>query len=231
MSYYLAPCLVQLRDEINARWPNRDKASDGWIGDARHQASKSDHNPNSRGSVDAIDIDEDGIDIWAVFAAVKKHPSARYWIYERKLYHRLRGWKPEDYDGVNPHDKHAHLSIEQDRDAEQDRRSWGIASAKPSAPKPSTPSTPKPSTDWTQELIMSLPTIKDNSAPTAAKKLAQASLAARGFPPANTFDSKGRPDGHWGPGSVAATKNFQRAKGLTADGIPGPKTWTRLIKG
>lgn len=61
MSYYLAPSLAVLRAEINARWPGRDKASDGWIGDTAHQSTRSDHNPNSRGSVNAIDIDEDGI--------------------------------------------------------------------------------------------------------------------------------------------------------------------------
>lgn len=125
-SYYLAPSLAILRDEINARWPGRDHTSDGWIGDAAHQASKSDHNPNSRGSVNAIDVDEDGPDFPTVFAAIKRHPSARYVIYERKLYHRDRGWKAEDYDGVNPHDKHFHLSIDQTREAEQDRRSWGL---------------------------------------------------------------------------------------------------------
>lgn len=103
---------------------------------------------------------------------------------------------------------------------------------KPTVPTvPTNPPQPSTGVDWTQELIMSLPTIKDNSAPTGAKKLAQSALAARGFPPKNTFDSKGRPDGSWGPGSVASTKDFQRAKGLVPDGIPGPKTWTRLIKG
>jgi len=124
--YELAPALAVLRAEINTRWPRRDKTSDGWIGDAAHQASKSDHNPNERGSVDALDVDEDGIDVAAVLAAIKRHPSARYVIYERRLYHRLRGWKSEPYTGVNPHDKHFHLSIDQTRAAEQDRRPWGL---------------------------------------------------------------------------------------------------------
>lgn len=123
---YLAPSLAIFRDEINSRWPGRDRTSDGWIGDAKHQASKSDHNPNARGSVDALDIDEDGVDMDAIFAAFKRHPSARYWIYEGVLYHRDRGWKPEEYHGDNPHDKHAHGSIDQTSEAEQDRRSWGL---------------------------------------------------------------------------------------------------------
>lgn len=55
----LVPAGVTLRDQINKRFPNRDKLSDGWIGDASHQARPSDHNPDSRGWVHAIDIDED----------------------------------------------------------------------------------------------------------------------------------------------------------------------------
>src|SRR5690606_29069239 len=60
MSYYLAPSLVKLRDLINQNWPNRDKSSDGWIGDPSHQARKSDHNPDysAGGVVRAIDVDE-----------------------------------------------------------------------------------------------------------------------------------------------------------------------------
>lgn len=48
-----------LRRQVDKRWPNRDKRSDGWIGDADHQDRVSDHNPDSKGVVHAIDIDED----------------------------------------------------------------------------------------------------------------------------------------------------------------------------
>lgn len=50
---------VTLRDQINKRFPRRDKRSDGWIGDKAHQARKSDHNPDGRGWVHALDIDAD----------------------------------------------------------------------------------------------------------------------------------------------------------------------------
>jgi len=50
---------VTLRAQINKRWPTREKLSDGWIGDRAHAARRSDHNPDSKGWVHALDIDAD----------------------------------------------------------------------------------------------------------------------------------------------------------------------------
>ena len=58
---------VTLRDQVNQKWPSRDKASDGWVGDAAHAAREgwgtngrgSYHNPDPNGIVHAIDLDED----------------------------------------------------------------------------------------------------------------------------------------------------------------------------
>ena len=49
---------VRLRDQVNTRFPKRDKRTDGWIGDSAHKDRVSDHNPDSQGIVYAIDIDE-----------------------------------------------------------------------------------------------------------------------------------------------------------------------------
>ena len=59
MSWKPAAAALTLRKQVDKRWPKRDRGADGIIGDKAHQARPSDHNPNSRGFVDAIDIDAD----------------------------------------------------------------------------------------------------------------------------------------------------------------------------
>lgn len=126
MAWYLAPALATGRAEVNARWPHRDRTSDGTIGDAAHQATRSDHNPNERESVNAWDMDIGGVDPFAVIDAFERHPSAHYWIYDRLIADRDNGWVPIRYVGTNPHTQHVHFSIRQTAAAEQDRRPWGI---------------------------------------------------------------------------------------------------------
>jgi hypothetical protein len=56
---------VTLRDQVDAKWINRDKSSDGWIGNSEHAARASFHNPDKRGWVFALDIDENfGVGKW-----------------------------------------------------------------------------------------------------------------------------------------------------------------------
>jgi hypothetical protein len=50
---------VTLRDQLNQRFPKRDKRSDGWVGDTAHSTRASLHNPDKDGWVHALDIDED----------------------------------------------------------------------------------------------------------------------------------------------------------------------------
>ena len=53
--------------------------------------------------------------------------------------------------------------------------------------------------------------------------VAQDALAALGYP-------NGGLDGVFGPGMRTAAMNFQRANGLSPDGVIGCNTWTTLVR-
>jgi hypothetical protein len=133
VAWYLNPALTTMRGEVNARWPGRDKASDGTIGDEAHQSTSSDHNPDPDGSVDAWDMDvnlngaSNGIpssDIEFLKSRFQAHPASKYWIHNRIICSRSTGWRRENYTGPNPHDKHVHWNTR--TEYEDSTEGWGI---------------------------------------------------------------------------------------------------------
>ena len=127
MSYFLCASGVTLRNQINRRWPKRDKRSDGWIGDASHQASPtSDHNPDwsAGGVVRAIDIDAD-LNVRAgnhkaaeqlaeeLRQLAKGHERTRisYIIFQRKIASERDNFAWRPYTGDNAHLQHIHVSF------------------------------------------------------------------------------------------------------------------------
>lgn len=138
--WYLNPALTRFRGEVNSRWPRRDKTSDGTIGDAAHQETDSDHNPDRDGSVDAWDMDIDGVDVRKVIDAAIAHESIQYIIYNRKITSRSWGlgtWRP--YTGKSPHTEHVHFNTRQSH--ERSTKPWGIWPI-PAPPKPPAPEVP-----------------------------------------------------------------------------------------
>jgi len=109
-----------LRTQINRSFPYRDKTSDGWIGDKRHAATPSDHNPDPAGIVRAIDIDadlDDGKETSAYLAEQLRHAAKNgdkrisYIIHNAKIASSKKGWAWRKYSGVNPHIHHLHVSF------------------------------------------------------------------------------------------------------------------------
>lgn len=234
MSWHLARSLENLRDEINAKYPGRSKSSDGTIGDAAHSARASDHNPNSRRSVNAMDITTKDIDFKSVFEAIKKHPSARYVIHKSRIYNRdIGNWASRPYRGSNPHDKHFHISIYQSKSAEDNNKSWGIGKAAPSKPAPKPKPKPKP-----KPCSKSAPKFPYGS----GHYIGRESNSKYSHSGANSKDKgnvrqwqqqmKGRGwsigvDGYFGPQSEKVAKAFQQQIKVTVDGKVGAVTWEK----
>ena len=116
----LSKALIQLREQADDSYPDRKRDSDGTIGDARHAARKSDHNPDVHtGFVRAIDLDADFDKSSSTAAyiadqiriAAKSDKRIAYVIFNRKIASARSLWRWRKYTGVNPHTKHIHVSF------------------------------------------------------------------------------------------------------------------------
>jgi len=101
----LSKSAIQLREQIDDAFPGRDRTSDGWIGDTRHAARKSDHNPDAQGWVRAIDVDQIRL------AGKSGDKRIAYIIFNGKIASPRKAWRWRPYDGINKHNHHAHISF------------------------------------------------------------------------------------------------------------------------
>ena len=218
MSWHLAPSLVQLRSEVNRRWPNRPKGSDGTVGDTSHNARKSDHNPNERGSVNAFDITYPGVDPKIVIAAVSKHPSANYVIFNKNIYSKKSNWKAVAYTGTNPHKTHLHVSILQSASAERDTTPWLAGATVKPKPKPVKRSTfPLPAGQaFGRKISAKIHNGYRNSEDKSDVKRIQRKL---GVSPVS---------GWFGPVTEKAVKRWQLRRLIRRTGLVGKKEWDRM---
>jgi hypothetical protein len=113
----------QLREQFDDSFADRDRTSDGWIGDLRHSARPSDHNPDREAGfiVRAIDVDRDVSgkakpDLMPDIAdqlrlLAKTDKRIKYIIFEGKIASVKSAWRWRTYTGINKHRHHMHISF------------------------------------------------------------------------------------------------------------------------
>jgi hypothetical protein len=165
-TWLLVRPLVELTDQLNARFPKRDKKSDGTIGDQAHASGSSSHNPDktgkpewrdgdSKNEVRAKDIDKDLKDTetnttmehvvqeWVRLCRNGKLWWVRYIIYNGRIWHQKDGYKTRVYTGKNKHKEHAHVTNGFSQKADDLKGTdWGLKTFR-LKPKPAAPYKPK----------------------------------------------------------------------------------------
>lgn len=211
-NWRLARSLIKLREQINAASPNRSKISDGSVGDLRHSARVSDHNPNRAGVVCAIDVTHDlehGVDGKVLSRWLTADVRTKYIIFAGEIWKaRTRKW--ERYTGPNPHNHHVHVSVTPDGaddtsawpgiDQESFFSKWekvikGIGKDQPATP-------------------ITKPVLKRGDTGEWVKKLQTLLL----------IDA----DGIFGQNTEQFVRAFQEKNGLVVDGRVGSATWSAL---
>lgn len=211
MTWRLAHGLEKLRSQVNAKWPNRGKDSDGSIGDEHHSARASDHNPDGAGIVHAIDITHDpkgGFDSYAFADLLLKKQDRRlkYVISNRRIGAGPAGPSPgvwRKYTGTNPHDHHCHVSIMSGPLAD-DTADWSIDGLPSVAPEVAAAHVPPPAT------------VRPGATGDQVKKL----QALLGCAVTGTYEPKSETE--------FALRLFQVRHKLDPDGNCGPMSWAAL---
>lgn len=212
---YLAPSLAEFRKTVNDNFPKRDKSSDGWLGDAAHAKTQSEHNPDNKGCVHALDIDVDdndpGRDLRReVLKACIGHKAVWYVISNGIIYSRTHNWAANKYTGQNPHFTHVHISILLTAAAESDT-TLRLVKSEGTSP-------------WGALYggVAGTRVIRRWSRGNDVRQLQD--VLNKWYPKRPQLDE----DGAFGADTEAAVKYLQKNSKLPEDGIVGAKTWQAL---
>lgn len=218
MAWRLARSLEQLRAQINALSPNRSKIADGTLGDTAHSKRKSDHNPNARGVVQALDLTDDeahGVDNRKLAQALldSRDPRIKYVIADGEIASGAGGpapWKWRKYSGANAHRHHVHISVADGPKLYDDASVWDLSAFGVNPFKAARPARPPAN-----------PVLSKGAKGTDVERLQKLLVSAGAILAV---------DADFGERTEKAVIAFQRANKLVPDGRVGPYTWAALDK-
>ena len=168
-------------------------------------------------------------DLADMLVAQSKELGVQCVIHDAKVWSSLYphdGWRT--YRGVDPHRGHLHAELTVESARTLTVAKINAALGKP-APRPAKPASP--AVDWTEKLIMALPTLKPGMGLKGPinedVQTMQNLLQARGH---GAHLGSGGADGRFGDGSQKALEAFQKACKIKVDGECGKISWHWLLR-
>ena len=136
----LAPVLASLRRELLKAYPAVPASAYGTVGDQAHRLRKSDHNPDQRGYVRALDIpyiEHGGVPLPLLAEFLRQVGATQsqrlnpggYVVYNRRTASARTRWKWSTYLGDDPHLRHLHVSCSLLPHFYVLNQPWNVASA------------------------------------------------------------------------------------------------------
>ena len=103
------PAAIAVLRQATALKPKRVKASDGLLPSPAHIKQNPDSDHNTGYAVDLTHDPANGIDCHEIYEHLQSDKRVKYLIFKGKIWSAKKG--ELKYDGVNQHNKHLHISI------------------------------------------------------------------------------------------------------------------------
>jgi len=203
----------------------------GWIGDAKHQRRHSDHNPDSRDIVHAIDIMVRQERAKAVVAWALAHPAdLEYVIYNRTIWTRAHGFQPRKYTGTDPHTEHVHISGRHGSVGADASTGNGYDVASESMTPVGTPTDPGRASMVPKQAPAPAPT-GDHRPGSRELKLLSPPMSGADVRYVQRFIGQrkcGPPTGVYNEQTASGVRWYQDMRGIDVDGRVGHDTWSNM---
>ena len=118
-----SPAAIAVLRQATALYPKRKKLSDGLLPSLAHQKASPNSDHNSGLAVDLTHDPKNGIDCAVIFEKLKEDERVEYLIFDKKIWSKAKAKQGNRaYTGSNPHTKHLHINIYNDK--AQDTSPW-----------------------------------------------------------------------------------------------------------
>ena len=126
------PAAIAVLRQATAIMPSRLKVSDGLLPSKAHQSQSPNSDHNTGFAVDLTHDPKHGIDCAEIFQKLKEDKRVKYLIFKGKIWSAERAREGDrDYDGSNKHNRHLHISINDDMGKDTSPWFWWMNAPKP----------------------------------------------------------------------------------------------------